>query len=328
MAIDIKAQFDKTAELHFLFPAGSEEPNTTSFNDAASLRGHSHRMLAVHVVVGKRQENDDGATKQESSTLVGLRATYEMDGYAVECPNHEGSLRHSKGVKLQKERMFLCRGETIVLFALYFLRDRRRRQHDASAVALRVWTASAGTLNSTPREFGVRPPVGRYTVEFPELARLGLGEIVAFHGSIGMGLNTLGAVIQHSEHCAWSKTLLAGVAAVIHAETDQGTVRHRTQSQLRLLEEGRAELRTAWEAKLLQERQGRADQAMDPGTRIWVRGYGWGTYKQFKKRNWGANEHVVQFDQVEETLGENSGRELALVLRKLVWDVMQEEGTD
>lgn len=328
MARDIKAHAENTAELHLLFAAGNERRNTTSFNDAASLRGHNHRMLALHVVVGKRQELDDGATQQESSTLVGLRVTYEMDGYAVECPNHEGSLRHSKGLTLQKERMFLCRDETIVLFALYFLRNQRSRQTDASAVALRVWTASAGTLNPTPREFGVRPPVGRYTVEFPELARLGLGEIVAFHGSIGMGLNTLGAVIQHSEQYAWSKTLLAGIAAVVHLETEQGTVRHRTQSQLRLLEEGRVESRAVWEVKLHQERQGRADQAMVPGTRIWVQGYGWGTYKQFKKKTWGANEHVVQFDQMEateETLGESSGRELTLVLRKLVWDVMQEE---
>jgi hypothetical protein len=143
-----------------------------------------------------------------------------------------------------------------------------------------------------------------------------------------MGLNTLGAVIQHSEQYAWSKTLLAGIAAVVHLETEQGTVRHRTQSQLRLLEEGRVESRAVWEVKLHQERQGRADQAMVPGTRIWVQGYGWGTYKQFKKKTWGANEHVVQFDQMEateETLGESSGRELTLVLRKLVWDVMQEE---
>ena len=316
---DIAAQLDTTAELHLLFPAGLEQPNTTPFNDAASLRGQSHRMLAVHVVVGKRQE---------STTIVGLRVTYEMDGHPVECPNHEGSSRYSKGLTLQKERMFLSRGETVCLFALYFLRDRRRHQRHAGAVAMRVWTASAGKLNRTPREFGIRPPAGQYTVEFPELARLGLGEIVAFHGSIGMGLTTLGAVVQHSDQHIWGKTLLAGLAAIVSAETELGNVRYRTQSQLQLLEEGRAELRAAWEAKLLQERQGRADQAMAVGTRVWIKGYGWGTYKAFKKKAWGANEHVVHFDEQQETPDKSSRRELTLVLRKLVWDVMKEEVTE
>ena len=143
-----------------------------------------------------------------------------------------------------------------------------------------------------------------------------------------MGLTTLGAVVQHSDQHIWGKTLLAGLAAIVSAETELGNVRYRTQSQLQLLEEGRAELRAAWEAKLLQERQGRADQAMAVGTRVWIKGYGWGTYKAFKKKAWGANEHVVHFDEQQETPDKSSRRELTLFLRKLVWDVMKEEVTE
>jgi hypothetical protein len=214
-------------------------------------------------------------------------------------------------------------GEFICLFALYFPAGSTRY---SGAVAIRVWTESNGVLNPAPREFGRRPPCGKYEVYVPDVVSLGSGQVVAFHGSMGEGLQMLGAVVQHSTEHTRSKELVAALAEMCAKEKDEASEARKkmawSASTTDLVNETtaivRAEEQHHWQLKWAQDALGKADEEMAVGTRIHFASKGWGTYKGFKKKPIGANDHTSEFDESPVDGGE---RAVTLSLKSEAWSV-------
>lgn len=327
----------KLAQVHFLPSIGKldEELGDLSggtFNDSASLRGAQHRMLALRIAIASRDLHGDesvslrkGVQKDSRQTrIAGIVCDYEMDGIIVRTPLHEAAYRHSPKWDIEKQRMFLMQGEFICLFALYFPTGSTRY---SGAVAIRVWTESKGVLNPTPREFGRRPPRGKYEVYVPDVVSLGSGQVVAFHGSMGEGLQMLGAVVQHSTEHTRSKELVAGLAQVCAKENDEASkALARSASTMNIVNETTAIVRVEeqqhWQLKWAQDALGKADEEMAADTRIHFASKGWGTYKGFKKKPIGANAHTIEFDEAPFGGGK---REATLSLKSEEWSVTKVE---
>jgi hypothetical protein len=320
-----------------------------TFNDGASLRGTQHRMLALRITIASRDINMHGDEESVDlrkavhkgniqTRIAGIVCDYEMDGIIVRTPLHETAYRHSPKWDIKKQRMFLMQGEFICLFALYFPAGSTRY---SGAVAIRVWTESNGVLNPTPREFGQRPAVGMYEVYVPDVVSLGSGQIVAFHGTMGEGLQMLGAVVQHSteqhstEH-ARSKELVAALAGVCAKEKEEASegrkaLKWGSASTVDIVNETtaivRAEEQQHWQLKWAQDALGKADEEMAVGTRIHFASKGWGTYKGFKKKPIGANDHTIEFDEPPPDT-DGGERKLTLSLKSEEWSVTKVEAQE
>lgn len=173
------------------------------------------------------------------------------------------------------------------------------------AAALTVWTETNDQLDSTPSVFGRSPDIVEYKV--PDLASLSGGRVVAFHGVIGDAMQKLGVVVQHS--CGSGGQLAANLKPPELVEQMQAALndllasavdgqRWREKRDEKIVHKAVSNALKGERVRWEQDRLGRSDKAMQPGTRIHIQGYGVGAVRGHRQTLLGrSNVHLIEFDR-------------------------------
>jgi hypothetical protein len=189
--------------------------HSAEFDDAASLRGYSHRLTSITVEVATR---GDGKERNYDSRILQLRCGYEMDGVRFVMPPHESIKSRTAwitdGWKIERKVVHFKEGYHITAFKLHHSDDSTAATGLSLAVAEETAEDDGTNVTICPEYFFGQcfvcrktqsqgcmcPPrrdgdlMGAVTIECDEPKS---HKVAAFFGRFsGDGLTELGAVLQ------------------------------------------------------------------------------------------------------------------------------------
>lgn len=177
---------------------GRVNADAAVFDDTASLRGFSHRLMGLHVWI---------AANDSDHRIAALQSIYVMDGVVMETPRHESGFMDSAGYKITSTRIQFNDDELLVGLSLLFEPGTGGSAHGSGAVGLKLITCTEGSFRGKTRT--VPSSVGHASNGLLSAETSMVEEVchalhdvesqrvVAFHGEIGYdGVHQLGTVTE------------------------------------------------------------------------------------------------------------------------------------